>query len=95
MNEPTIIEPGDWFLMQFGFERNKFYVAEVAGSRFRLSKAGWCSNDGAWLTKEEMQWPGREAEYIGRGAPKRMWKWIPWRILIVPFHQPTSTPTQP
>lgn len=81
---------GAWFTMQYGFDRYKFYIAEVAGSRFRISRKGWCSTDGVWMTRSEMEGIGHRAEYIGQGRPKRLWKWLPWKDVVVPFFEPNK-----
>lgn len=32
------LKTGDWFLMKYGFDVHKFYIAEICGNMVRLSK---------------------------------------------------------
>ena len=75
--------------MEYGFSREKYYIAEVAGTRFRLSKKGWCPSTGVWMTREELEIDHR-AEYLGQGRMKRFSTWFAFLDLIVPFHEPNA-----
>jgi hypothetical protein len=86
---------GSWFTMNYGFTRYKFYIAEVAENRYRLSRRGWCSTDGVWMDRKEMESPVHRAEYIGQGRFKKLWKWLPWKDVVVPFLEPNSILPQP
>lgn len=81
-----LLKVGDWFLMEYGFDVHKFYIAEICGNMVRLSKSNWLASSGEWLTRENMEL--RHAQYIGHGKQKWYWRWLPWRDCITPFYAP-------
>lgn len=79
---------GAWFLMDYGCERLKFYIAEVRRGQFRLSRRNWLASAGVWMTRRDMEHPMHNAAYVGHGRAKWYWRWLPWRDCCVPFHEP-------
>jgi hypothetical protein len=49
------LKTGDWFLMKYGFDFHKFYIAEICGNMVRLSKNNWLASSGRWLTREDIE----------------------------------------
>lgn len=91
----SAFSPGAWFLLQYGFDFQMFYITEVVGDRARISKPGWCVSAGVWLTRKQMEGPYHKAQYAGHGKPKWYWRFLPWRDVVTPFHKPTGQQTAP
>jgi len=77
---------GGWWLMEYGFTLELFYIWERHGDKIFLSSPKWCVSFGVWMTRKEMQY--RKAEYLGHGKRKWYWKFLPWRDFVTPVWGP-------
>lgn len=79
---------GAWFTMNLGFDTSKFCVVEKIGNRLHLTTHSWCSDNGIWMTKEDMENELHNAVFIGQGRKRKLWRYLPFNYLIMPYTQP-------
>lgn len=71
--------------MPYGFGILTFCVINITKNRVLITKKSWCVHDAIWINKETFL---EDADYIKTGKPKRFWKYLPWRDLVLPFTDP-------
>jgi hypothetical protein len=58
--------PGEWYVLQYGFDRKAYYVTDATDSLVKFSCKNWLSDGGHWKTHNEF-FGKHEASYIGKG----------------------------
>ena len=78
--------PGTWLALDFGFEREVFYVVQATKEGAYLGHPKWLVSSATFMPWSRL----KGADIIGRGRPRWWWRFVPWRDLHVPFSRPSS-----
>lgn len=78
--------PGTWFAIRYGFKLRSFYVEKASLGLIYAGNPNWCSDSIEIFSLEDLV--DRDVKIIGHSKRKWYWKFLPWKIIVVPFYKP-------
>lgn len=72
LNREREWKPGDWFLIEYGYEMRSFYVLGIVDKEVVATRPGWCQSSYNLFNTGEMQ----KARYMGTGSRNWLFGWL-------------------
>jgi len=69
------LQPGTWILMQYGFNKELFYVLQICNDQILLGNPEWCAS--SWIALTIKQINDNRSTIIKRTKKRWWWKFLP------------------